>query len=249
MFFSLFLLTNSGTISFAEFCDGIRGNLSEKRMSMVTTAFNSVEDPIGSGVTTFDTLETEISQNNKYSNELLDELDHQLEDQGEGGSATISLSDFIDYYRTLSAAVDSDRKFESILTSTYPNADLKPVPVVSKRKTAARQPTRQGSRGGSRGSNRRSNTTKEVDALARFRKNKKRPDLANQKGIVRLKAAAHLQAVFRGHKGRRKVEYERRKREQKELKEKQEREERKAASRRIVRTQPKHNPRFQAARR
>ena len=254
---------HSGTISFSEFCDGIRGELSEKRLGMINRAFVSVEDPIGSGQTTFETLEEEISSTSKHSDALLNEMDSQIEERQ--GDTIILLSEFIDYYRTLSAAVDGDRKFEALLQDTYPNVEMKPVVVVSRNSSTSRnsnnsrngsrngsrmtrQPTRQG---GSRSGSRSNSNTKsqEEDALARFRKNKKRPDLAHNKGIVRLRAAAKLQSIFRGHKGRTKVNYERRKKEQASLREVQDNKEKAADAKRVRRTQPKHNPRFQAARR
>ena len=67
--------------------------------------------------------------------------------------------------------------------------------------------------------------------------------------FYRLRAAAKLQSIFRGHKGRTKVNYERRKKKQASLREVQDNKEKAADAKRVRRTQPKHNPRFQAARR
>ena len=256
--FFLFPFCCSGTLSFAEFCDGIRGTLSEKRMTMVNKAFHSVEDPIGSGETTFETLESEV---NNDQSDVLDALEKMLDEKG-GDSGVITEAEFVDYYRTLSASVDGDRKFEAILTSTYPNGDMKPAPVVPVKRSSrnSRNTTSRNRSSANRGSGARGGTSsgnrgnsggrrKEEDALARFRKSKKRPDLANRSNMIRLKAANHLQAVFRGHKGRVKVDYERRKKEQKAVQDMQDKKEKDMHDKRVRRTQPKHNPRFQAARR
>ena len=236
---------------------------------MVKAAFDSVEDPIGSGSTTFETLESEINVNNDQGAEdLLNEMDRQIEERSKNNASTITYNEFVEYYRTLSSAVDGDRKFETVLRATFPGmvAKSSPKPSSTMRRGGARSnggsrqsTSRQnnsrgggarggGSRGGSRSGGARQQQ-EENDALARFRREKKRPDLASNKGMIRLGAAAKLQAIFRGHKGRTKVDYEKRKQKQIELKKAQDDKERDAAARRVKRTQPKHNPRFKAARR
>ena len=233
--------------------------------SLIQLAFESIEDPVGSGRTTFDTLESEIDTNVEQGEDLLNEMDRMLE---ETGNNDITQNDFTEYYRTISASIDGDRKFENSLRTTFLHLDTRPQPPpvktsssrnsrtsrnsnTSRRSNASRGNASRGngSRGnGSRGNGSRGNK-KENDALARFRREKKRPDLANNEGMIRLMAANHLQAVFRGHKGRNKVDYERRKKEQLDIIQKQEEKERDVEKKRLKRTVAKHNPRFKAARR
>jgi hypothetical protein len=244
---------HSGTISFAEFCDGIRGELTSVRADLIDSVFDSLEDPVGSGKTTIAVIEEELQSGaagGNHAGVVLDEIEDIARD---AGTEEISYDLFVDFYRSVSAAIDGDWKFEEMMRQTWPVLSApppRPTSVVPSRSSSARSrasSNRLPSRGERRG-NRRSRRD-ENDPLDAFRKEKKRPDLFNRESVVRLKAAAHLQAVFRGHKGREKSDFERRKRVQKMAKANEDAAEREKMARRVKRTQPKHNPRFQAARR
>ncbi len=255
---------HSGTISFAEFVDGIRGELSPLRLGYVERAFDLVEDPVGSGATTVGTCIAELERlaaaSSTHADDLLDgDFDEMAQgNQDAGDNAVIEWESFLDYYRTTSAAIDGDRRFVALMESAWGTGVHEPAPALpraaSRKSSKASAFRAASSRGGSRANRRRASKAQQQggdsdDALAAFRKGKKRPDLARNEGIIRLRAAARLQAVFRGHKGRHKVDYERRKKVIRQAQLDAERKEREREANRVKRTQPKHNPRFAARRR
>lgn len=244
---------HSGTISFAEFCDGVRGELSSMRKDLIDSVFDSLEDPVGSGKTTIAVIEDELQTGaaaGNHANVVLNEIEDMSRNAGTG---EISYDLFLDFYRSVSAAIDGDWKFEELMRLTWPvlrTPPPRPASAAPSRSSSARPrnpSTRQQTRGKQRRNRRGSRN--DNDPLDAFRKERRRPDLFDRDNVVRLKAAAHLQAVFRGHKGREKSNFERRKRILKIAKAKEDAVEREKIARRVKRTQPKHNPRFQAARR
>ena len=245
---------HNGTISFAEFCDGIRGKLTATRANLVDEIFDSLEDPIGSGKTSIAIIEEELQSggSGNHANTVLDEMEEMIRD---AGTDEVSYDIFVDFYRSVSAAIDGDWKFEQMLRKTWPSLatpiEKQTVASVRSRSARSRDSATQGTSRSknTRGSGRRRSSLDENDPLAAYRKENKRPDLVNRERLLRLKAAAHVQAVFRGHKGRKKSSYERKKHISKISKEKEDEAERKRNTQRIRRTQPKHNPIFRSARR
>jgi len=122
--FDAFDRNKDGQIDFDEFLRGIRGNLSARRRAMVMLAYD-VLDRDGSGMV--DMKDIEMAYNAKEhpgvldgsttEEEVLTEFMSQWDRLEVDGKVT--RAEFIDYYKDVSASVDTDDEFELIIRNAW----------------------------------------------------------------------------------------------------------------------------------
>lgn len=113
-----------GRIDFDEFLRGIRGNLSARRRALIMMAYDTL-DTDGSGVVTradilaaYDTSKhPEVLAGKKTRDEVITEFMAQWEtDKADG---TVTRDEFLDYYKDVSASVDTDDYFELMIRNAW----------------------------------------------------------------------------------------------------------------------------------
>jgi len=120
------ILDRSGDalVSFDEFLRAMRGKMNKRRVDLVRQAFDQF-DRTGDGVVTVDDLKGtyDVSRLPDVRSGKISE-DEALEDflnQFDGGDkdGVIHFDEFLDYYRDISASVDSDDEFELIVRNAW----------------------------------------------------------------------------------------------------------------------------------
>lgn len=248
-----------GVISFAEFVDRVRPPLSETRSTLVERAFDFAQHPGDDGIISSVELERNLDT---------DDVEMMLEHAAAMGDdkGMVSEAAFWDYYRTESAAIDADAAFEDLMfrhwgpgieEAAYSSAAERPrsaaSSVGSRASIGSRRTARARGRASEPQSSRRRQGGEADDRLAAFRRGRPNANMlrkgAATEALVRVRAAARLQAVFRGHKGREKTDYEQRKRANREARLREAEEDAAKEANRIKRTQPKYNPMTRGRRR
>lgn len=113
-----------GKISFDEFIRAIRGDLNQRRLDMVQMAYN-VLDKTGDGQVTIEdimiaydpTFHPDFASGRKTKEEVLREFMSVWETHRKDGIVTHE--EFIDYYKDISASIDSDDYFELMIRNAW----------------------------------------------------------------------------------------------------------------------------------
>lgn len=136
--FDYFDEDKSGSINYDEFLHTIRGEMNDKRINLIKQAFKKL-DRTGDGVVTIDDIRgvysakshPDVKSGKKTEDEILFEfLDtfeqyHALKkDDPKMRDKSVSLEEFIDYYRNVSCSIDSDEYFELMIKNAW-NLDNK----------------------------------------------------------------------------------------------------------------------------
>lgn len=127
--FRYFDKDDSGSITYDEFLVGVRGELNERRKTMVIMAYNKL-DSDGSGVLTIDDLKDvyDVSSHPDYisgkqtKNALLTEFLSNFIVKKKNSPLHIeevTEQDFLRYYANLSASIDSDDYFELMIRNAW----------------------------------------------------------------------------------------------------------------------------------
>jgi Ca2+-binding EF-hand superfamily protein len=114
----------ASSLSFDEFMIGIRGVLNERRTKLVDMAFK-VLDRDGSGVVNMEDMKA--IYNTSHHPEVVDgqmgedEALHHMLDQFDGGEhdGKVTLDEFHEYYKNVSASVDDDDYFELMIRNAW----------------------------------------------------------------------------------------------------------------------------------
>jgi Ca2+-binding EF-hand superfamily protein len=122
--FNFFDRDRNGFVDVTEFLVGIRGDLNERRKKVVKMAFD-ILDKDGSGFVTVDEIEDvyDVSANpdvqcgKKTIEEALKEFIGQWEGCDKDG--IVSLEEFEDYYKEISASIDGDDYFELMMRNAW----------------------------------------------------------------------------------------------------------------------------------
>jgi Ca2+-binding EF-hand superfamily protein len=117
--FSHFDRDRNGFIDRDEFLAGLRGPLSERRRALIAQAF-SVLDSTGDGRVTVDDLKgrysasehPEVRNGSKTEGQVLAQFLQQWDASADG---LVSAAEFEDYYKSVSASIDSDDYFELMM--------------------------------------------------------------------------------------------------------------------------------------
>jgi len=136
--FDYFDEDHSGSIDYDEFLHTIRGEMSDKRINLIKQAFKKF-DRTGDGVVTIDDIRgvysakmhPDVKSGKKTEDDVLFEfLDtfeqyHALKSgDTKSRDKSITLEEFIDYYRNVSCSIDSDEYFELMIKNAW-NLDNK----------------------------------------------------------------------------------------------------------------------------
>jgi Ca2+-binding EF-hand superfamily protein len=123
--FDVFDRDGSGTVDFDEFLFALRGDLSLRRLGLVKQAFKKL-DKTRDGVITIDDLREcydASSHPDVVSRKLTaEEVFHQFLSQWEASGTSdgvVSLDEFVDYYRSVSAAIDRDGDFDAMMNRAW----------------------------------------------------------------------------------------------------------------------------------
>lgn len=115
---------NDGKISFDEFLRAVRGDLNQRRTEMVHMAYK-VLDKTGDGLVTIDDImkaydvsfHPDFQSGRKTEEEVLREFMQVWETHKKDGIVTIE--EFEDYYKDISASIDSDDYFELMIRNAW----------------------------------------------------------------------------------------------------------------------------------
>jgi Ca2+-binding EF-hand superfamily protein len=136
--FDYFDEDKSGNVNYDEFLHTIRGEMNDKRINLIKLAFKKL-DKSGDGVVTIDDirgvysakLHPDVKAGKKTEDEILFEfLDtfeqyHALRaDDPQSRDKSVTVEEFIDYYRNVSCSIDSDEYFELMIKNAW-NLDNK----------------------------------------------------------------------------------------------------------------------------
>ena len=122
--FKFFDKNNDGKVSYDEFLRGIRGEMNERRLGLVRLAYNKL-DRDHSGLVDLNDIATayDVSQHPKFKsgemskNDILSEFMAQWDTNIRDNKVT--LDEFIDYYKDVSASVDEDDYFELMIRNAW----------------------------------------------------------------------------------------------------------------------------------
>lgn len=122
--FSIFDKDKSGTVSFDEFMRAIRGKMSTKRKHLVYYAFDLLDKDKSGEVDQKDLAQAydcskhpEVIRGEKTPAEVLKEFSEQWDGTKKDGK--ITLHEFLDYYKDISASVDNDDYFELMMRNAW----------------------------------------------------------------------------------------------------------------------------------
>eukprot|EP00826_Nyctotherus_ovalis_P006571 TRINITY_DN1156_c0_g2_i3.p1 TRINITY_DN1156_c0_g2~~TRINITY_DN1156_c0_g2_i3.p1 ORF type:complete len:592 (+),score=134.30 TRINITY_DN1156_c0_g2_i3:690-2465(+) len=128
--FEAFDRTRSGVISYEDFLDEIKSNVNSFRQKLIESAFNKL-DKSGSGMVDLKDLKSafcakghpDVKSGKRGEDQILTEFLETLELfknlYGGKNKQTMSREEFIEYYSNMSASVEEDRVFESIVSGTW----------------------------------------------------------------------------------------------------------------------------------
>jgi Ca2+-binding EF-hand superfamily protein len=114
-----FDVDHDGTITVAEFLRGVRGKMSSRRVDLVTKVFNAV-DRMKQGYLTVEDIEIAFNPSvlgGDFSHKQALAIINQLLDPDSKGS--ISLEDFLNYYRDLSVCIADNERFANKLKAAW----------------------------------------------------------------------------------------------------------------------------------
>ena len=122
--FKYFDKNNDGKISYDEFLRGIRGEMNERRVSLVKMAYRKL-DRDGSGMVDLNDIAIayDVTQHPKFKtgemskNDILSEFMAQWDKNVRDNKVTIE--EFIDYYKDVSASIDEDDYFELMIRNAW----------------------------------------------------------------------------------------------------------------------------------
>ena len=122
--FKYFDKNNDGKVSYDEFLRGIRGDMNERRTALVRQAYQKL-DKDGSGLVELNDIAAayDVSQHPKFKtgemskNDILSEFMAQWDTDRRDNKVTID--EFIDYYKDVSASVDEDDYFELVIRNAW----------------------------------------------------------------------------------------------------------------------------------
>jgi Ca2+-binding EF-hand superfamily protein len=128
--FEVFDRTRVGVINYEDFLDEIRNNINPFRLKLIENAFHKL-DKNGSGVVNMKDLKDAFCTRNhpdvksgkrtedQVLTEFLETLEMYKNLYGGNSKQSITKEEFIDYYRNISASIEEDRNFESIVSGTW----------------------------------------------------------------------------------------------------------------------------------
>ncbi len=122
--FKYFDKNNDGRVSYDEFLRGIRGEMNERRLGLVRLAYNKL-DRNNNGMVELDDIAKayDVSQHPKFKtgemsrNDILSEFMAQWDTDRRDNKVT--LDEFVDYYKDVSASIDEDDYFELMIRNAW----------------------------------------------------------------------------------------------------------------------------------
>jgi|TARA_B110000977_G_scaffold132451_3_gene168719 Ca2+-binding EF-hand superfamily protein len=119
----LFDRNKDGNVNFHEFLSTVRGKLNPRRMALVQQAWLRLDKHNDGEVTLEELLDIyDVSQRKEVVDGKMTEM-QAIKDVAKlwdhDGNGTIVFEEFVEYYKDLSASVDSDRKFELMMRNTW----------------------------------------------------------------------------------------------------------------------------------
>mmetsp|Transcript_10864 Transcript_10864/g.22298 ORF Transcript_10864/g.22298 Transcript_10864/m.22298 type:complete len:890 (+) Transcript_10864:3-2672(+) len=125
MLFAFFDADGGGTITYDEFLEGVRGDINDRRKELIMLAFNVI-DKDGNGVLepedvvdTYDASKhPDVLTGRKTRDEVLAEFLDTFDVGGEK-DGMVTKDEFINYYKNISASIDSDEYFELMIRNAW----------------------------------------------------------------------------------------------------------------------------------
>lgn len=129
--FSYFDSNRDGCLNIDEFMTALRGDLNEKRLALVQQAFFKL-DKDNSGVLEINDLRSsynaakhpDVLCNKKTTDQVLVEFLETFETHhnilnGTAADGRVTMDEFIEYYRNISASIDNDIYFAQIMNNSW----------------------------------------------------------------------------------------------------------------------------------
>ncbi|XP_013116309.1 calcyphosin-like protein isoform X2 [Stomoxys calcitrans] len=116
----------SGSINMTEFLLKLRPPMSQARLDMIDKAFTKM-DKTGDGIITLEDLKNvytarehpKFKSGEKTEDEILTDFLHNFEGGRGNLDGKVTKEEFINYYATISASIDSDEYFEFMMKKAY----------------------------------------------------------------------------------------------------------------------------------
>lgn len=125
LMFSFFDSDNSGTIDYDEFLKAVRGDISDRRKNLILMAYDVI-DKTGDGIVdpadlidTYDTTKhPDVISGKKTKAQVLKEFLDTFDVGGEV-DGKVTKDEFINYYKNISASIDSEDYFELMIRNAW----------------------------------------------------------------------------------------------------------------------------------
>jgi Ca2+-binding EF-hand superfamily protein len=131
MLFKEFDTNRDGTLNYDEFLMAIRGELNDLRRGIIEKAFRKI-DKDGSGILDIDDIKDlynakkhpDVVQGKKTEQQILMEfletfeIHHNIKTNGQNDSR-ITLDEFVEYYKNISASIDNDEYFTLMMNNSW----------------------------------------------------------------------------------------------------------------------------------
>ena len=144
--FEVFDRTRSGVINYEDFLSEIKNNANPFRLKLIEKAFHKL-DKNGSGIVNVKDLKSAFCARNhpdvksgkraedQVLTEFLDTLEMYKNLYGEKNKQVVTKEEFIDYYKNISASIEEDKNFETIMSGVWKLREPISTPTEEYRKS------------------------------------------------------------------------------------------------------------------
>jgi len=150
--FGIFDRNKKGKINYIEFMTGIKGEMNAHRKAVAELAFKHLDTNNKGAITIKDLLGRYCAKNHPLVRsgkrteeqgltEFIETFEMSKSLYGRGDDMTVTKEEFMDYYNSVSASVESNKDFEDIVVNTWRlyNEEAKTAEALPKRRVTASQ--------------------------------------------------------------------------------------------------------------